>query len=101
MAVEGIDIDVKLLEDIADNINRLEECLKTEFEAIKVEIHSVRNIWKDPAGELYVNRAEEFDDSNGKFCHDLKAYALFLNMVAGEHRTVEKQIQQNAESYFK
>ena len=99
MAVEGIDIDVELLEDIADNIRQLEECLRAEFEAIKVEIRSVRNIWKDPAGELYVDHVEELDDNNGKFCHDLNEYARFLNIVAGEHRNVEKQIQQNADSF--
>lgn len=99
MAVNGIDIDLKSIGDIAVNMKKINAAIDDELKSISSEIDSLESIWSSPAQRALKEKFKTIGDKRDKFKHDLSAYADFLSEVAKEYGYVEKQLNRNAESF--
>lgn len=99
MAVEGIDIDIKYVADLAVNIEKISATVDEELNAINSEMKNVENVWKSSAQKSLNTKFQSINEKREKFCHDLDAYAQYLKNVAAEYGYTEQKINKNAESF--
>lgn len=99
MAVEGIDIDLQYVGDMAVNIRKINTEISEELKAISNEMSRLESIWSSPAQKALNAKFNSFEERKDKFYHDLAAYADFLTETAKEYGYTETQINKNAESF--
>lgn len=99
MAVDGIDIDIDWVADIAGVMGRTGQELADVLNVINQEIVSTKTIWESDSEQALQAKYSDMKEKVADFYHDLKQYQEFLNQTAREYGYVEKQINSNADSF--
>ncbi len=100
MAVEGIDIDLQFVANLATNIDKIAATMDDELKAISSEMKNLETIWNSPAENVLKTKFNSVDEKKDKFNHDLKQYAAYLRGVAEEYGQTQQTINRNAESFM-
>lgn len=99
MTVDGIDIDMDWVADIAGSMGKIGQELATVMDAINQEITSTKTIWDSDSEKALQQKYSGMKDRVAGFYHDLGKYQEFLYQTAREYGYVEKQINGNADSF--
>ncbi len=96
MAVEGIDIDLQEVADIAERMLSLRETIQEVLRCLNSEMKSTVDIWDSKAQQLLAQKYNKLDIKKEQYCKDLQTYAQFLLNTAKEYGYTEKNINNNA-----
>lgn len=99
-SLDGLNIDIQVVGDIAMNIKKIRASINEELQNIHNEMEFVEGQWKSDASTELKNKYQNFEKKTENFDDDLKAYAEYLFNVAKEYGYVEKEITTYAESFM-
>lgn len=99
MAVEGIDIDIREVVDVAERMISLNATMEEVLKCLDSEMKGTVDIWDSKAQQLLEQKYNKLDVKKEQYCKDLQTYAQFLLNVAKEYGYTEKTINDNASNF--
>ena len=100
MAVEGIDIDLAKVSNIADKLSSLNNEIHNTLQNLETEIKNTQNHWDSAAQRGLSDKYKKIDKIKEDFYKDLSAYADYLRNTVKEYGYTEQQINNNANEFM-
>lgn len=100
MAVEGINIDLVKVANIAEKLSSLNTEIHTTIQNIETEVKNIQSSWDSPAQRTLATKYSKLGTIKDNFYSDLTEYANYLRNTVKEYGYTEKQINNNANEFM-
>ena len=100
MAVEGIDIDLVKVVNIADRLSVLNNEIHNTIQSMETEIKHTGSSWDSSAYRSLSSTYSKLGKIKEDFYKDLTAYANYLKQTAKEYGYTEQQINSSANEFM-